>query len=101
MNLPSATASQLCLRGPADGQTFEADDLDGEEIALIPPPQFVAAVHHGSLCCGDGYDEATGHDDDDCDCLPPSRGLYTLDLDRSVADGARWIYVYEREVLAW
>lgn len=93
MTLPPAKAQQLCLLGPADGQEFTSDE--GE---LVPPSQFVAAVHHGSLCCGPGYDEAEGHDDE-CDCLPPTRGLYTLDLDRTLADGQRWIYVFEREVL--
>jgi hypothetical protein len=100
MKLPSPTASQLCLRGPADGTTFHADDLPDEETSLIPPLRFVAAVHHGELCCGEDYENAEGHGDEPCDCLPPSRGLYLLDLKRSMKDGGQWIYVYEREVLS-
>jgi hypothetical protein len=65
---------------------------------LIPPLQFIAAVHHGELCCGSAYENAEDHGDGPCDCLPPSRGLYTLDLDRSLADGSKWIYVFTREV---
>lgn len=93
MTLPAATARQLAINGPADGEEFP-----NEEGELVPPSQFVAAVHHGSLCCGEGYDEAEDHGDDACDCMPATRGLYTLDLDRSIADGQRWIYVYDREV---
>ncbi|UZX02493.1 hypothetical protein F8G81_07575 [Arthrobacter sp. CDRTa11] len=91
MTLPAATAEQVCLRGPADGTSFEPDGAP-------PPKQFIAAVHHGTLCCGEGYDEAEDHGDGPCDCMPPTRGLYALDLDRSVANGTQWVYVYEREV---
>ncbi|MET4144440.1 hypothetical protein ABIB45_001345 [Arthrobacter sp. UYCo732] len=93
MTLPAVTAEQVCLLGPADGFTF--DDI----YATAPPTQFIAAVHHGKLCCGADYEDAEGHDDDEvCDCMPPSRGLYALDLDRSIANGTQWVYVYDREV---
>lgn len=100
MKLPSPTANQLCLRGPADGTEFTADDLADEEVSLIPPLRFVAAVHHGALCCGEAYEAAEDHGDGPCDCLPPSRGLYLLDLERSLQNGTQWVYVYEREVLS-
>lgn len=93
MTLPAADSHQLCLRGPADGTSFEPDGSP-------PPSQFVAAVHHGSLCCGDEYDEAEDHSDGGCDCLPPTRGLYALDLDASIANGTHWVYTYQWEVLA-
>jgi hypothetical protein len=93
MTLPAGTAEQVCLRGPADGTTFENETAP-------PPSRFIAAVHHSNLCCGPGYDEAEDHDNDDgaCDCMPPTRGIYALDLDLSVANGTQWVYVYEREV---
>jgi hypothetical protein len=100
MKLPAATAAQACLRGPADGQTFLADDLEGEEIALVPPLRFVAAVHHGALCCGEAYEAAEDHGDGPCDCMPPTRGLYLLDMAESLRDGSRWVYIFEREVLS-
>jgi hypothetical protein len=99
MTLPSATSPQLCLRGPADGSIFTIEDLTDEEIAVIPPMRFVAAVHHGALCCGDEYEAAESHGDGACDCLPPTRGLYLLDLARSIKDGNQWVYVYESEVI--
>lgn len=91
MKMPTSDAPQCCLYGPADGNEFPSDGA--------PIDKFIAAVHHSDLCCGAGYDEAESHGDEECDCQTPSRGLYVLDLERSIRDGARWVYVYEREVL--